>query len=87
MIPERTKQIERQTDHLKIIAQYFTDESEAKRESKRAKAIGLVISVAIFLATIWPVLFEGTIYVFAPLDRWAILKMVYFISRPCKLYS
>jgi len=69
MIPERTKQLERQSDQLEIIAKYFTDEAESKRATKKARAMGLIVSAAIFVATIWPVLFEGTLYVIGQMEN------------------
>ena len=39
MIPERTKHLENQSQQLKIIAEHFTAEAEAKRETKRANSL------------------------------------------------
>ena len=53
MIADRTKHLENQSINLKVIADYFTEEAAAKRQTKKAKAWGLLISALIFIATIF----------------------------------
>ena len=85
MIAERTKHLENQSVNLKVIADYFTEEAAAKRQTKKAKAWGLLISALIFIATIWPVIWEGTLYTIGQMenrvaaDRYAtVSKQLYY---------
>ena len=59
---ERTKHLEKQSQQLKVIADYFTAEAEAKRETKKAKVFGSIIGTLVFIGTVWPLFYEGALY-------------------------
>ena len=85
MIPERTKHLENQSQQLKIIAEHFTAEAEAKRETKRAKIVGATLGTLMFIGTVWPVFYEGTLYTIGQMknreaaERYAtVSKQIYY---------
>jgi len=69
MIPERTKHLENQAQQLKVIAEHFTAEAEAKRETKRRRIAGAFLATLMFIGTVWPVFYEGTLYTLGQMEN------------------
>ena len=82
---DRTKHLENQSQQLKVIAEYFTAESQAKRATKRKKFFGGFIGVLMFLGTVWPVMYEGSLYAVGQMETRAaaenyakVAKQIYY---------